>query len=155
MEARIEFCSDKEGQKLTNGSYDNSAVSMYIAAASNDMPIKIDVSEGSLKEAFDRGQKAFNLKAGRLNLACASCHIQMVGNNLRGQTPTTSYGDATHWPLWRGKDEVQSLHVRLAECDRNAGVQPLQVGSQTYTDMEVFLTALSNDYPIQSPAMRP
>lgn len=155
MEAQIERCSEKAGKKLVNGSYDNSAVSMYIASASNGMPMNLDVSQGPLKESYERGLKAFNLKAGRLNMACASCHVQMVGNNLRGQTPTTVYGDATHWPLWRGKDELQSLHVRLAECDRNAGVQPLKVGSQTYTDLEVFLTALSTGYPILSPAMRP
>lgn len=154
MEAVIEHCAAKEGMKLVNGSYDNSAVSVYIASFSNGMPIHIDVSQGPLKDAFERGRRAFNLKAGRNNLACASCHVEMVGNNLRGQTPTTMYGDAAHWPTWRGKDELQSLHVRLTECDRNAGVQPLRIGSQTYTDIEVYLTALSNGYAYMVPSMR-
>ncbi|MFN3717113.1 MAG: sulfur oxidation c-type cytochrome SoxA [Thiobacillus sp.] len=154
MEARIEYCSSKLGSKLVNGSYDNSAVSIYIAAFSNGMPMAIDVSQGPLKESFERGRKAFNLKAGRMNLACASCHVQMVGRNLRGQTPTTHFGDLTHWPTWRGKDELQSLHVRFTECDKNSGVQPLQIGSQSYTDIEVYLSALSNGYPMQSPSMR-
>ena len=154
MEAVIEQCAAKQNMKLMNGSYDNSAVSIYVASFSNSMPMKIDVSQGPLKESFERGKTAFNLKAGRNNLACASCHVNMVGNNLRGQTPTTMYGDATHWPTWRGKDELQSLHVRLTECDRNAGVQPLKIGSMTYTDIEVYLSALSNGYPMLVPSMR-
>jgi len=154
MEARIEYCSEKLGTKLVNGSYDNSAVSIYIATFSNGMPMAIDVTQGPLKESFERGNKAFNLKAGRMNLACASCHVHMVGNTLRGQTPTTHYGDATHWPTWRGKDELQSLHVRFTECDRNSGVQPLKIGSQSYTDIEVYLSALSNGYPMLVPSMR-
>jgi sulfur-oxidizing protein SoxA len=154
LEAMIEHCAAKAGAKLMNGSYDNSAVSVYVASFSNGMPIHIEVSQGPLKESFERGRRAFNLKAGRNNLAWASCHVDMVGNNLRGQTPTTMYGDAAHWPTWRGKDELQSLHVRLTECDRNAGVQPLKIGSQTYTDIEVYLTALSNGYPYMVPSMR-
>ncbi len=154
MEAMIEHCAKQQGMTLVNGSYDNSAVSVYIASLSNGMPLNIDVSKGPLKESFERGKQAFELKAGRNNLACASCHVQMVGNNLRGQTPTTHYGDIAHWPTYRMKDELQSLHVRFTECDKNSGVQPLKVGSQAYTDIEVYLTALSNGYPVMLPSAR-
>ncbi|MGD9786840.1 MAG: sulfur oxidation c-type cytochrome SoxA [Sulfuricellaceae bacterium] len=154
LEEQIERCAAKQNATLENGSYDNSAVSVYVGSFSNGMPIKIDVSKGPLKEAYERGKYAFNLKAGRLNMACATCHVVLPGKNLRGQTPTTPYGDASHWPTWRGKDELQSLHVRLAECNRNASVQPLKPGSMTYTDIEVFLNALSNGYPIALPSIR-
>lgn len=155
MEARIEHCAAKQGMKLENGSYDNSAVSVYIASFSNGMPIKIDVSKGPLKESFERGKELFHTKAGWTNFSCATCHVSVVGKNLRGQTPTTHYGDAAHWPTWRaGADVVQSLQVRFTECNRNSGVQPLKVGSQEYTDLEVFMTALSNGYPVVSPSTR-
>jgi sulfur-oxidizing protein SoxA len=49
---------------------------------------------------------------------------------------------------------VQSLHVRFTECNRNAGVQPLKIGSKEYTDIEVFMTALSNGYPVAMPSTR-
>jgi len=154
LEAMIEHCADKEGMKLVNGSYDNSAVSVYITAFSNGMPMKIDVSKGPLKESFENGKKLFHTKAGWTNFSCATCHVSVVGKNLRGQTPTTHYGDVAHWPTWRTKDELQSLHVRFTECNRNAGIQPLQLGSKEYTDIEVFMTALSNGYPVVNPSQR-
>lgn len=154
MEAKIEECAAKEGMKLENGSYDNTAVSVYITSFSVGMPIKIDVTRGPLMESFERGKKLFHTKAGWTNFSCATCHVALVGKNLRGQIPTTHYGDASHWPVWRSKDELQSLHVRFTECNRNSGVQPLKVGSQEYTDIEVFLTALSNGYPVTQPSQR-
>jgi sulfur-oxidizing protein SoxA len=154
LEAMIERCADKQGTKLANGSYDNSAVSIYITAFSNGMPLKIDVSKGPLKQSFENGKRLFHTKAGWTNFSCATCHVSVVGKNLRGQTPTTHYGDVAHWPTWRTKDELQSLHVRFTECNRNAGVQPLQLGSKEYTDIEVFMSALSNGYPVVNPSQR-
>jgi sulfur-oxidizing protein SoxA len=118
------------------------------------MPMNLDVSQGPLKQSFENGKKLFHMKAGWTNFSCATCHVSNVGKNLRGQTPTTHYGDAAHWPVWRSKDELQSLHIRFTECNRNAGVQPLKVGSQEYTDLEVFMTALSNGYPVVNPSTR-
>lgn len=154
LEAMIEHCAAKQGMKLENGSYDNTAVSVYITSFSNGMPIKIDVTKGPMKDAFERGKKLFHTKAGWTNFSCATCHVSVVGKRLRGQTPTTHYGDIAHWPTYRTKDELQSLHVRFTECNRNSGVQPLKVGSQEYTDIEVFLTALSNGYPVAVPSAR-
>lgn len=154
MEQMIEHCAQQQGVKLENGSYDNTAVSVYITAFSNGMPLKIDVTRGPLKDSFERGKKLFHTKAGWTNFSCATCHVSIVGRSLRGQTPTTHYGDIAHWPTYRTKDELQSLHVRFAECNRNAGVQPIKIGSQEYTDIEVFMTALSNDYPVAVPSAR-
>lgn len=154
MEAKIEACADKQGMKLVNGSYDNTAVSVYITAFSNGMPIKIDVTREPMKSAFERGKKLFHTKAGWTNFSCATCHVSLVGKGLRGQIPTTHYGDIGHWPTWRTKDELQSLHVRFTECNRNAGVQPLKIGSPEYNDIEVFMTALSNGAPVTAPSQR-
>jgi sulfur-oxidizing protein SoxA len=154
MEAMIEHCAEKSGMKLVNGSYDNSAVSIYIGAFSNGMPMQINVTQGPLKESFENGKRLFHTKAGWTNFSCATCHASLVGKNLRGQTPTTHYGDAAHWPTWRSRDEVVSLHSRFTECNRNAGTQPLKIGSQEYTDIEVFMSALSNGYPVVQPSQR-
>jgi len=154
LEAKIESCAAKQGMKLENGSYDNSAVSVYVTSFSNGMPINIDVTKEPMKSAFERGKKLFHTKAGWTNFSCATCHVSLVGKKLRGQTPTTHYGDIGHWPTWRTKDELQSLHVRFTECNRNAGVQPLKIGSPEYNDLEVFMTALSNGAPVTVPSTR-
>lgn len=154
LEAVIEHCAAAQGMVLQNGSYDNSAVSLYIASHSQGMPIRIDVSKGPMKEAFERGRRLFHTKAGRLNFACSSCHTRNVGQLVRGSRITTPYGDASHYPVYRTKYILQSLHLRFIECNLDTGVQPLLPGSQAYTDLEVFTTALSNGYPVSVPSER-
>jgi sulfur-oxidizing protein SoxA len=154
LEAAIEHCAAKQGVTLDNGSYDNSAVSLFVAHYSTGVPIAIDVTREPLKGSWERGRNLFHLKAGRHNLACASCHTLLPGHWLRSVKPTTPYGDAAHWPVYRSKGELQSMHIRFAECQLDSGVQPLRPGSQPYTDLEVFLTALTNGYPVAVPSVR-
>lgn len=154
LDEMIDVCTARAGRRLEHGSYDNAAVSLYVASHSNGVPIRIDVSQGPLKDAFERGRERFHVRVGSNNFACASCHTAAVGTSLRGQVLTTPYGDVAHWPAYRTKGELQALHVRFSECNRNAGTQPLRPGSKAYTDIEVFLTALSNSYPVDVPASR-
>jgi sulfur-oxidizing protein SoxA len=107
-----------------------------------------------MKEAFERGRILYHTKAGRLNFACSSCHTHNVGQLVRGTHITTPYGDAAHFPVYRTKYMLQSLQLRIAECNLDSGVQPLRPGSAAYTDIEVFLTALTNGYPVSVPSER-
>ncbi|MCP5279488.1 MAG: sulfur oxidation c-type cytochrome SoxA [Thiobacillus sp.] len=150
----IEACAARQGRVLENGSYDNSAVSLFVANFSNGQPIRIDVSKGPLLAAFERGRKLFHLKAGAFNFACSSCHTHYVGKRLRGDTITTPYGDVGHFPVYRTQYVLQSLHLRFVECNLDSRTQPLKPGSSAYTDLEVFLTALSNGYPVSVPSER-
>lgn len=155
LEETIEHCAAKQQQVLEHGSYDNSAISVYVASFSNGVPIKIDVtSPGPLREAYLRGKDRFELRAGVSNFACASCHVALAGRQLRGQIPTSPFGDASHWPLYRTRGELMSMQVRFVECNRNSGVQPLKLGAKPYTDIEVFLTALSNGLAVDVPSAR-
>lgn len=155
LEEVIEHCAGKQGKVLQNGSYDNSAVSIYLAHQSNGMPIQIDVSKsGPLKQAFERGRRLFHLKAGAFNFACSSCHTHNVGKYLRGNVITTPYGDAAHYPAYKTEYQLQSLHLRFVECNLDTRTQPLRPGSPSYTDLEVFLTGLTNGYPVTTPAER-
>lgn len=154
LEEVIESCAAREGRVLQNGSYDNSAVSLFVAGRSNGMPIGIDVRKGVMRDAFERGRKLFHTRAGKLNLACSSCHTHQIGLQLRGTVITTPYGDAAHYPVYRTKYFLQSLHLRFIECNLDTRVQPLLPGSRAYTDLEVFLTGLTNGYPVTVPSER-
>lgn len=155
LEEVIEYCAAKLGRVLQNGSYDNSAVSVYIASQSTGMPINLNVtSPGPLKAAYERGKKAFHTRVGSLNLACSSCHTHQIGLHLRGTVVTTPYGDAAHYPVYRTRYQLQSLHLRFAECNLATRTQALLPGSQPYTDIEVFLTGLTNGYPVSMPSER-
>ncbi len=154
LEEMIEHCAAKEGVVMQNGSYDNSAVALYIASHSNGMPIRIQVSKGPMRQAFERGRLLYHTRSGRQNFACASCHVHNTGKHLRGNNITTPFGDASHYPVYRTRYELQSLHLRMIECQLDTGAQPLLPGSRAYTDLEVFLTALSNGYPVAVPTER-
>jgi sulfur-oxidizing protein SoxA len=154
LEEAIEYCGVKQGRVLQNGSYDNSAISLYLASLGNGQPINIDVSRGPMQDAFERGRQLYHTKAGAFNFACASCHAHNIGKHLRGDIITTSYGDAAHYPVYRTQYVLQSLQFRFAECNLNTRTQPLLLGSKPYTDLEVFITALTNGYPISVPAER-
>lgn len=154
LEEVIESCAAKEGRVMQNGSYDNSAISLYVASKSNGMPINVDVSKGIPREAFERGRKLFHTRTGRSNLACSNCHTHQVGLYLRGTTVTTPYGDVAHFPVYRTRYQLQSLHLRFIECNLDAGTQALLPGSRAYTDLEVFMTALTNGYPVSVPSER-
>lgn len=154
LEEMIQMCAAHDGQILENGSYDNSAVSLYVASFSKGLPIRVDVSKGPLKEAFERGRKLYQTRAGRLNFACSSCHIHNVGKHVRGTIITTPFGDAAHFPVYRTKYELQSLQLRFMECNLDTGTQPLMPGSAAYTDLEVFMTALANGFPVTVPSER-
>lgn len=154
LEEVIESCAAKEGRVMQNGSYDNSAISLYVAGKSSGMPINIDVTKGVLRDAFERGRKLFHMRTGRSNLACSNCHTHQVGLALRGTTVTTPYGDVAHYPVYRTRYQLQSLHLRFVECNLDAGTQALLPGSRAYTDLEVFMTALTNGYPVSVPSER-
>ena len=53
-----------------------------------------------------------------------------------------------HWAVANG------LHLRFIECNLDTRVQPLLPGSRAYTDLEVFLTGLTNGYPVSVPSER-
>ncbi len=156
LEEVIEHCARLEGETLQNGSYDNSAVSIYVASQSLGMPIKIDVvSPGPLRESWRHGERLFHQKIGRNNMSCASCHVGRLGQSLRATVVTSPYGDVAHYPVYRDRFGITSLHVRFTQCSLDLGFNALKPGSHAYTDMEVFLTALTNGYPVSVPSERP
>jgi sulfur-oxidizing protein SoxA len=154
LEEAIEHCAARQGRELQNGSYDNSALSLFVASQSNGMPMAVEVRKGPIQSAFERGRKLFHMRTGRSNLACSSCHTHRVGLQLRSTTVTTPYGDAAHFPVYRTRFQLQSLHLRFVECNLESGTQPLKPGSRYYTDLEVFLSALTNGYPVSVPSER-
>lgn len=155
LEEVIEHCAKAQELTLENGSYDNSAISLFIASQSSGMPIDITLENTPMRESFARGQALYHLKVGKYNLACASCHTFNTGRYLRGTVITTPYGDAAHYPVFlAAKGELRSMQLRIAQCALAVGIQPLKPGSRAYTDLEVFLTALSNGYPVSAPAER-
>ena len=158
VEARVAHCAKTVlWENFKQGSSPNAAITTYIKSLSDSQPIALDLAVPQLRAAYDRGEKLFYKRIGQLNFACASCHTpnSIMGHRLRGETPTTPFGDASHFPTYRVPvGEIEVLHKRFMRCLKQMRAKPLPPGDPAYVDLEVFYTALSNGYPVKVPSIR-
>ena len=81
--------------------------------------------------------------------------MQISGMKLRAEVLSASVGHVTHWPTYRFKwQEVGPLHRRFVECNEQVGAEGLPYQSQSYRELEYFLTVMSVGLPINGPASR-
>jgi len=132
------------------------ALTAYIAYQSRDRATAIDVPEDPRAQAaYEAGKQFYFTRRGQLNFACSSCHMQLAGNKLRAETLSASLGHSTHWPVYRLKwQQVGPLHKRFMECNTQVKAIPLELQSETYRNLEYFLTFMSNGLPLNGPASR-
>ena len=162
LEERINDC--REGRMtlppLAPGSEALNAVSGYVKYLSRGMPVRVAAEGDGARHALTRGEGLFFKKAGRLNLACADCHVTAAGRWLRGQRLAAIHADdeeravATQYPTHHvGQHELGfvSLQQRIEHCQVITQVLPLKSGSREYTDLEYYLTWLANGTPMLAP----
>ncbi len=158
VEAHVEHCAQTEmWEDIRQGSPANTAIAAYVKSRSAGTPMRVDIASAPLMDAYRRGETLFHTRVGQLNFACASCHTpgSIMGHKLRGETPTTPFGDAAHFPTYRTPvGELESLHQRFSRCLNQMRAAPLKPGDPAYVDLEVFLSVLSNGYPITVPSIR-
>ena len=74
---------------------------------------------------------------------------------LRAERLSAAIGHATHWPVYRGKwERVGVLHRRFQECNSQVRAEPLPHQSESYRNLEFFLTYMSNGMELNGPASR-
>ncbi|MEZ5618132.1 MAG: sulfur oxidation c-type cytochrome SoxA [Rhodocyclaceae bacterium] len=158
VEGRIEHCAKSVlGEEIPQGKPANTKISVYFKSLSAGVPIKVDIGDGKVMEAYRRGEQSFYARTGQLNMACASCHVpgSIMGHKLRGETPTTPFGDTAHFPTYRTPvGALESIQERFARCHNQMRTHKLKPGDPAYTDLEVFMTVLSNGYPVSVPSAR-
>jgi sulfur-oxidizing protein SoxA len=162
LEERINGCraSRMTLPPLAPGSEALNAVSGYVKYLSRGMPVRVAAEGDGARRALGRGEGLFFKKAGRLNLACADCHVTAAGHWLRGQHLTAIHPGgaeravATKYPTHHvGRHELGfvSLQQRIEHCQAITQVLPLKPGSREYTDLEYYLTWLANGTPLLAP----
>lgn len=139
----------------------NSVLDMYLASLSDGKKVDIDVTtNGPLKDAYEKGKDLFFKRTGQFHFACASCHTPpTVQNYLRGQRPSTFFGDASHYPIYHfpfalpGDDlaHVFTLQHQIKSCQMLSRMQQGKEGSASMTAIEVFLKASANGHPMSIP----
>lgn len=155
LTTRIKTCGEKYvGLDLPVTSGDNNLLAAYVTSKSYGVPVQVDVSEGPQKEAFERGRDLFFKRVGQFSFACASCHTPPSAlKRLRGMRPSTPYGDAASYPIFEfpafpERHYLVTLQHQVKACATAARMKTEDEGSPEYTDLEVFLRALSNGYEV-------
>ena len=158
VEDRIEHCAKSVlKEEIRQGTPPNTRIAIYFKSLSAGTPVRVDLSDAKVMAAYRRGEQLFYMKTGQLNFACASCHVpgSIMGHKLRGETPTTPFGDAAHYPTYRTTvGALESIQERFARCHGQMRTQGLKPGDPAYADLEVFVTVLSNGYPVSVPSAR-
>ena len=105
--------------------------------------------------AYQQGKGFYYSRQGQLNFACATCHVQNAGKRLRSEILSASLGHTNNWPTYRLKwGEIGTLHRRFRECltQIKAEVPPAQ--SPILSNLEYFISYMSNGVPITGPSTR-
>ena len=159
---QIKACAmERLKQVWPENSRPNSVLDLYIASLSDGEKVDIDVTTpGPLQEAYERGKKLYFKRTGQFHFACASCHTGATTSlYIRGQRPSTFFGDAAHYPIWHFgfalpgdvTASIFTLQHQIKSCQTLSRMLPGTEGSISMTDIEVFLKAVSNGYPMSIP----
>jgi sulfur-oxidizing protein SoxA len=155
-EMAINQCLVSNGEKEFKHGDKNtmSMLSAYSRTLSDGMKMNIKVDGTGALAAYEAGKEHFFRRRGQLNFACASCHIDNAGNRIRSETLSMAMGQATHWPVFRGGDNLVTLQTRFEGCNKQVRAVSFPNGSEEYNNLEYFLSYMSNGLPMKASVFR-
>jgi sulfur-oxidizing protein SoxA len=139
-------------EPLAYESEDLLGLTAWIGNQSKGLPIDVKV-DGPAAGSFERGRDFFYTRRGQLDLSCASCHEQHVGDHLRAET--ISQGQINGFPIYRVLWQTMgSTHRMFAWCNQAVRAEPYPAGSQEYVDLELFERWRGMGLTVETPAVR-
>ena len=126
----------------------------YARTLSDGMRMNVKVDSPAARAHFEAGRELFFRRIGQLNAACAGCHLHHAGSTMRMEIISPALGHATHWPIFRGGEELMTFQGRFKRCMEQMRAVPFGYDSGEWNDLEYFLSYLSNGIPLKSSVMR-
>lgn len=124
----------------------------YVSAQSRGHPMEVDI-EGPARPFFEAGEAFFFTRRGQLDLSCAQCHDDLVGQKLRGDT--ISQGQINGFPIYRLMwNSIASRHRMFAWCNTSLRAEPFPAGGEDYLNLELYLAWRGRGLPMEAPAVR-
>ncbi len=156
LEVAINNCRKENGEEALPWLVGELAeISSYMAYQSRGKSIDIKIESPEAVAAYAEGQQFYYTRRGQLNFDCSGCHQQQVGQNLRAERTSPTLGHATHWPVYRGRWQfVGNIQKRFQECNIQVRAVPFKAQSETYRNLEYFLTYMSNGMELNGPGSR-
>ena len=122
-------------------------------------PIKVAAPNGNpaaevqWQARLNNGEKLYQTRIGRMNLACMHCHDQKVGAQMRADT--ISQGHPTGFPIYRMSwQTVGSIDRRLRACYSGVQATVPPTGSPELRDLELYMKVRANGMPLDGPSIR-
>ena len=156
FENAINECLRRNGEpELVYGDREPLGVlTAYARTLSDGMRIDIRVDSPAAAAKYEAGKNLFFRRIGQLNAACAGCHLYNAGKIMRMEIISPALGQATHWPIFRGGEELMTLQGRFKRCMEQMRAVPYGFDSDEWNNLEYFLTYLSNGLPLKSAVFR-
>ena len=155
FENAINACLKANGEKeLPYGEAEMGLLTAYAKSLSDGMKVNVRVEGKGALAAYEKGKEYYYARRGKLNNSCASCHVDSAGKLMNGEHLSMMIGQATHYPVFLGGTDITTLQKRFMQCGKNMGGAPLAANSETYNDLEYFMTYMSNGLPMQTPVYR-
>lgn len=126
----------------------------YARTLSDGMRMNIRVDSPAALAKYEDGKRLFFRHIGQLNAACAGCHLYNAGNIMRMEILSPALGHATHWPIFRGGEELMTFQGRFKRCMEQMRAVPYGFDGEEWNNLEYFLSALSNGLPLRSSVFR-
>jgi L-cysteine S-thiosulfotransferase len=126
----------------------------YARSLSDGMRMNVRVEGPGALAKYEDGKRRYYQRAGQFNFACASCHLENAGKILRTEILSPVVGQATHWPVFRGGDNLNTLQMRFRRCLEQMRATPLAPGSEELNNLEYFHSYLSNGLPMRASVYR-
>jgi sulfur-oxidizing protein SoxA len=128
------------------------AMTTYVKNQSYGKPVNVVLTD-ELMPFYEKGEEFYNQRRGQLDMACANCHVDYAGGQLRANILTQ--GQPNGFPTYRLKwQKVGSLHRRFRGCNKQVRATPYKSGSDEYVNLELFLTHRANGLPVETPSVR-
>ncbi len=130
------------------------ALTAYARSLSDGMRVDIRVTGAGALAKYEKGKRLYFTRMGQYNFACASCHLVNAGKILRTEILSPTIGQTTHWPVFRGGDNLNTLHMRYRRCMEQMRASPFAAGSEELNNLEYFQSYLSNGLPMRASVYR-
>ena len=156
VELAINHCREANGEAALPYSKGKLAdLSAYMAYTARGKPINTVVQNDAANNAYEKGKAAFYSKRGQLNFSCMDCHGTAVAKKLRSEVLSPALGHTSHFPAYRSaQGSMGTLHRRFAVCNVQVRAKPLAAQSESYRNLEYFLSYMGNGLEINGPGAR-
>jgi len=156
FEMALNDCRRRNGEKVF--AYGDRAtmgvLTAHARSLSDGMRMNIKVEGSDALAKYELGKRFYFTRIGQFNFACSSCHYAHAGQILRTEIISPSTGQATHWPVFRAGDNLNTLHLRIRRCMEQVRAAPFPAGSEELNNLEYFLAYLSNGLPLRASVYR-